>query len=237
MNEEKLDILAIGAHPDDVEIGMGGTLAKYTNLGYKAAILNLTKAELSSNGTVEKRQEEAMLASSILGVNTTIQWSYPDRGLTLTAQQCIDSLVKVIRQYRPKLLFAPSKDDRHPDHVHCSNIVKEAHFNSGIHRYLPEEWQAYRPDQLYYYQINDIGNPDFIVDISEFMEVKMKALSAFESQFTIHEHSVSTPLNNNYLTKVKNREMLIGNKVGVEYGEGFTSDRPLLKSDLLGENV
>ncbi|UCZ55287.1 bacillithiol biosynthesis deacetylase BshB1 [Bacillus shivajii] len=236
MNEQKLDMLAIGAHPDDVEIGMGGTIAKYAKMGFRIGIINLTKAELSSNGTVETRQKEAEHAAEVLGLEKRIQLSFPDRGLKDSSKECIEEVVKVIRKYQPKVIFAPNKHDRHPDHGYCSEIVKEAHFSSGIKRYLPEN-QAYRAEQLYYYQINGIGNPTFIVDIADFIDVKIEALACFKTQFRLEEGTVKTPLNENYLEKLKSREMLLGNEAGVKYGEGFTSDRPIIMSHILGENV
>ncbi|MCD8510710.1 MAG: bacillithiol biosynthesis deacetylase BshB1 [Bacillus sp. (in: Bacteria)] len=237
MNPKRLDILAVGAHPDDVEIGMGGTLARYGSLGFQTAIVNLTKAELSSNGTVERRQSEAEKAAKVLGISKRIQWSYPDRELLNNKKECIESLVEVIRQYRPRLVFAPYYKDRHPDHGHCHEIVKEAVFSAGIKRFLPNlPWDAYRPESLYYYQINGMIEPDFIVDISGFMETKLKALACFASQFQLGEGEVDTPLNDGFLQRLEGREKIIGNESGVEYGEGFRSEKPLLIS-LLGEEA
>ncbi|MDQ0257449.1 bacillithiol biosynthesis deacetylase BshB1 [Evansella vedderi] len=235
MTDGRLDILAIGAHPDDVEIGMGGTLAKYGDAGYQTGIINLTKAELSSNGTVEERQLEAEKAAKILKVAKRIQWSYPDRQLLSYKDKCIESLVRAIRQIRPKLVFAPYYKDRHPDHGHCHEIVKEAVFSAGIKRFLPEAvGEAYRPEALYYYQINGMIDPHFVVDISKYMDRKLEALACFKSQFNLKKGGVNTPLNNGYLQRLEGRESILGNEVGVTFGEGFRSDKPLIIS-LLGE--
>lgn len=234
MSFKHLDILAVGAHPDDVEIGMGGSLARYGSQGFQTAIVNLTRAELSSNGTVERRQIEAEEAAKVLH-SKRIQWTYPDRELLDYKTECIQSLVEVIRKYRPKLVFAPYFKDRHPDHGHCHEIVKEAVFSAGIKRYLPDlPWEAYRPKALYYYQINGMIEPDFIVDISDYMETKLKALACYSSQFYLGEGEVKTPLNDGFLQRLEGRERIIGNEAGVKYGEGFRTDKPLLIS-LLGE--
>ncbi|MFA9556174.1 bacillithiol biosynthesis deacetylase BshB1 [Evansella sp. AB-rgal1] len=231
-----LDILAVGAHPDDVEIGMGGTLAKLASQGYKTGIVNLTKAELSSNGTVEQRQMEAEAAASVLQVTKRIQLGFPDRGLHSSQEECIQSLVKIFRQYKPKIVFAPNGEDRHPDHGHCGRIVKEAAFSSGIRNYLTSyEYNAWRPKNVYYYQINGYVRPDFIIDISEFIDTKIQALTCFESQFYQNESTVNTPLNDGFLERLKGRESIIGNEVGVPFGEGFISEKPMLISRIMGE--
>ncbi|MDG5787570.1 bacillithiol biosynthesis deacetylase BshB1 [Evansella sp. AB-P1] len=231
---ERLDILAIGAHPDDVEIGMGGTLAKLASEGVSTGIVNLTKAELSSNGTVEQRQVEAENARKVLNVKKRIQLDFPDRLFTEFKQDCLESLVLLIRQFRPKVVFAPNKEDRHPDHGNCSKLVKEAVFSSGIKRYLPQsEWDAYRPNTLYFYQINGMIDAHFIVDISEYMDTKLQALSCYSTQFQMEEKSVKTPLNDGFIDRLIGRESILGNEVGVKYGEGFRSDKPLLISKII----
>ncbi|ADU30161.1 bacillithiol biosynthesis deacetylase BshB1 [Evansella cellulosilytica] len=235
MNFKQLDMLAIGAHPDDVEIGMGGTLAKYASKGFKTAILNLTKAELSSNGTVEGRQLEADKAAKVLQTER-IQLSFQDRRLFESKSECILAIVNVIRKYRPKVVFAPNSNDRHPDHGHCSVLVKEAVFSAGIKKFAPDSnFVAYRPNYLYYYQINGMIVPDFVIDISDFIDKKLKALSCYESQFTKGVTGVDTPLTDGYIEKVRGREHLLGSDHGLAYAEGFKSEKPLLMTSLLGE--
>ncbi|MGO4888089.1 bacillithiol biosynthesis deacetylase BshB1 [Anaerobacillus sp. MEB173] len=232
---DKLDILAIGAHPDDIEIGMGGTIAKYVNEGYNVGICSLTKAELSSNGTVETRQLEAERSASILGVSTRLQLDFPDRGLRAENHEQIEQVVKLIRTYKPNIVFAPYFVDRHPDHGHCSALVKEAVFSAGIGKFKEcDLLPAHRVDSFYYYLINGFHKPDFIIDISEEIEKKVQALSAYESQFIKTEHSVETPLTNDYIQAVENRERLFGKEVGVCYGEGFICEKPILVHNLLG---
>lgn len=133
-----LDILAFGAHSDDVEIGMGGTIAKYSKKGFRIGICDLTEAELSSNGTVDTRKSEAALAAEILGASPRVSLALPDRGLFVN-QAAVREAVTVIRKYKPKLVFVPYQKDRHPDHGHAAEIVEEAVFSAGIHKYQDAE--------------------------------------------------------------------------------------------------
>jgi len=231
----ELHLLAFGAHPDDVEIGMGGTLAKYAKQGYSVGICDLTLAELSSNGTVEIRQQEATRAGELLGVKTRLNLRLPDRGLYKT-DDAIRQIAAVIRQYRPRVVFAPYWVDRHPDHGNCAFLVEEAVFSAGISRYEAFGHPAHRVRALYYYMINAYDRPHFVVDISDTMEMKLASLRAYESQFTKTAQSVDTPLTNGYIETVESRERLFGKQVGVAFAEGFMTKQPLLIShDLIGE--
>lgn len=235
MNNSRIDFLAFGAHADDVEIGMAGLIALYSKLGFRVGICDLTKAELSSNGDVSLRQKEAESAKEILGVKTRIQLNIPDRGIDTSADQ-IKQVVTVIRKYRPKLVFAPYYEDRHPDHGNCAHLVKEAVFSAGILKFDDEQLQEpHKVDAVYFYMINGFHKPSFIVDISVEIETKIKALKAYQSQFTQAKNSIETPLTNGYLESVLARESLFGKEVGVEYGEGFISERPLLIHQLMRE--
>jgi N-acetylglucosamine malate deacetylase 1 len=232
----KLDILAFGAHADDVEIGMGGTIAKFANEGKNIGICDLTKAEMSSNGTVETRKQEAIKAAAILGVSGRETLALPDRGLFLK-DEYIRDIVRVIRRNRPELVFAPYFDDRHPDHGSCARLVEEAFFSAAVRKYDEESGlDAHRPKALYFYMINGFHKPDFIVDISDFMDSKIKALNAYESQFKKSDATFETPLVNGYIETVESREKLFGKEAGVNFAEGFMSKKPLLiHNDLLGE--
>lgn len=234
--ENNVDILAFGAHPDDVEIGMGGSLAKYAALGRKILICDLTKAELSSNGTVKQRIQEAERAAVILGVER-ISLDLPDRGLYVN-KQALDEIVTVIRKYKPKLLFAPYYEDRHPDHGNCMRLVEEAAFSAGIRKYGEEAGLGppHKANHLHLYMINGFHKPDFLIDISETIDQKLDSLRAYESQFQKGENGVETPLVNGYIETVEARERLFGREAGVAYAEGFISKKPLLLSaDLLGD--
>lgn len=236
MNNFGIDFLAFGAHADDVEIGMAGLISLSSKQGFRVAICDLTKAELSSNGNVSLRKKEAEAAKEILGVEARIQLEIPDRGIEISANQ-IKQVVTVIRQYRPKLVFVPYYEDRHPDHGNCAHLVKEAIFSAGIRKYEDELLQEpHKIDAVYFYMINGFHKPSFIVDISVEIETKIKALQAYESQFTQAEDSIKTPLTDGYLASVLARESLFGKEVGVEYGEGFISERPLLIHQLMRGN-
>ncbi|MFB1080843.1 bacillithiol biosynthesis deacetylase BshB1 [Jeotgalibacillus sp. JSM ZJ347] len=227
----KTDILAIGAHSDDVEIGMGGTLAKWISEGMSATICDLTKAELSSNGTPENRLIEADNAAKILGVKRRINLDLGDRKFSAD-QRAIEQVVRVIREVKPKMVFSPYYEDRHPDHVHAAKLVKEAVFSARIRNY--ETGQELHKTMHYYYMINGIHKPDFVIDITHFKDQKVKALSAFESQF-MPEGGVKTPLTDDYIETVLSRDKVFGKEVEVKMAEGFKSDKPLLiNKDIAG---
>lgn len=222
-----VDILAFGAHPDDVEIGMGGTIAKHVHHGYRAAICDLTEAEMSSNGTVETRRQEAAEASAVLGLSDRSCLGLPDRGLTGSAEQ-IEAIVREIRRLRPRLVFAPYWVDRHPDHNACSRLLEEAVFNAKLRNYLPDV-PPVQVEQHYYYYINDSSEISLIMDISEFAQQKMNALRAYQSQFARPEDGndrVQTPLTDRYVERVAARDMLLGQTKGWAYAEGFAIKRP-----------
>ncbi|MGF2616847.1 bacillithiol biosynthesis deacetylase BshB1 [Rossellomorea vietnamensis] len=229
----EIDILAFGAHSDDVEIGMGGTLAKYAAAGKTVVICDLTKAELSSNGTPVSREEEAEEAASLLGVTERINLGLPDRGLYLM-KNYIDEIVRVIRLYKPKIVFAPYEVDRHPDHGNASSLVKEAFFSAGIKKY--GEGESHKPLSLYFYMINGFHKPDFVVDIEPYIETKIKSLEAYQSQFVSSSGSVSTPLTEGYLESIEARERMMGKTAGLSFAEGFMTHTTLIvDKDLLGE--
>ncbi|WP_404329097.1 bacillithiol biosynthesis deacetylase BshB1 [Mesobacillus maritimus] len=235
MDKTKLDILAIGAHADDVEIGMGGTIAKYTSNGKKIGICDLTKAELSTNGTVGLRLQEAAKAAEILGVSVRETLDLPDRGLYIK-EEYIKKVASVIRQYRPKLLFVPYFEDRHPDHGNCARLVEEAVFSAGIRKFdTGDGLLPHRVESTYYYMINGFHKPDFLIDISNHMEKKKMSLQAYVSQFVKSDSSYDTPLVNGYIEYVEARERLFGKDAGVAFAEGFKTKTPLVIGDLLGE--
>lgn len=232
-----IDVLAFGAHPDDVEIGAGGVMAKHAAAGFTTAICNLTEAELSSNGTVELRRMESQKAAEILGITQRFCLGFPDRGLSGTAEQIL-SITQLIRQLKPRVVLAPYWQDRHPDHVACSRLVKEAVFDAAIRKkQTPGNEPAHRVTHLYYYFINDIYEADVIVDISDVYETKIKAILAYASQFDPQEGEVETPLNSpTYLSMIRGRDQLWGHQVGTTYGEALISPRPIKQSYLTSKN-
>jgi N-acetylglucosamine malate deacetylase 1 len=236
MSDKSLHILAFGAHADDVEIGMGGSIAKLTASGKRIGICDLTDADLSSNGTIELRKQEAKKAAEILGVTERLSLGFPDRGLLHKAEY-IRGIASVIRKYQPKIVFAPYFEDRHPDHGNCARLVEEAVFSAGIRKYQTENFPApHKVSRVYFYMINGFHKPDFTIDISDTMEHKVAALRAYKSQFEQTETSVETQLVNGYIETVESRERLFGQQVGVKFAEGFKSKVPiLLNRDLIGD--
>ncbi|MFJ9496825.1 bacillithiol biosynthesis deacetylase BshB1 [Brevibacillus centrosporus] len=228
-----LDILAIGAHPDDVEIGASGSLLLAAKQGKRVGILDLTYAELSSNGNVERRQQEAAAADKLLGVVERYNFGLPDRGLEAVKEEAIRKVVELIRTTRPQIVLAPYHQDRHPDHESVSRIVREAVFSAGIRKYLADQTPpAYRPSQLLYYFINSTVTPQVVVDVTSVYSEKMEVLRCYRSQFELEEGSVTTPLTNGYLEMVEYRERLFGQQAGVTYAEGFMSATPYVLANL-----
>lgn len=224
-----LDILIFGAHADDAEIGMAGTIAKHVSAGMRVGICDLTRAEMSSNGTVELRQKEADEAARILGLTTRSNLGLPDRGLYITPEH-IAAVTAEIRRHAPSIVFAPYWEDRHPDHVMCSKLVEEAVFNAKLRRYMPE-LPAVQVKQLYYYFINDLGQADVIVDVTEHYELKEQSLMCYRSQFDAPAEGddvVSTPLNQGYLQRVRARDSLLGQRSLIQLAEGFACKTPIV---------
>ncbi|MFZ7943055.1 MULTISPECIES: bacillithiol biosynthesis deacetylase BshB1 [Bacillaceae] len=236
MENNHLDILAFGAHADDVEIGMAGTIAKLASMGKRIGICDLTDADLSSNGNPSLRKEEAARAAEILAVPLRTSLGFPDRGLLLN-EAYINKIAGVIRRFKPQVVFAPYFDDRHPDHGNCARLVEEAVFSAGIKKYRTDKWnEPHRVIRTYFYMINGFHKPDFTIDISAFIDRKLAALRAYKSQFELTDQSIDTPLVNGYIETVEARERMFGKMVGVTYAEGFKTKVPLLlKDDLIGD--
>lgn len=224
----QLDLLAFGAHADDVEIGMAGAIAKYKDQGYAIGICDLTNAELSSNGTVSTRLEEAAAASSVLQIDVRENLQFPDRGLSYDPEK-IKIIAALIRKYRPKIVCAPYERDRHPDHGQASRLVEEAVFSAGIRKFeVDGRLPAHKVRHIYYYMINGFHQPDFVVDISAYIERKIAALQCYKSQFEKTEQSVETPLTAGYIETVIARERVFGKEAGAKYAEGFKVKKPLI---------
>ena len=221
----KLDILIFGAHADDAEIGMAGTILKHTAAGLSVGICDLTEAEMSSNGTVELRKREAEEAARVMGLAVRSNLGLPDRGLFATPGN-IETVTAEIRKYSPSVVFAPYWEDRHPDHVACSRLVEEAVFNAKLRRYMPA-LPPVRVDELYFYFINDLAKADVIVDVSPYYDKKVEALSCYRSQFEkTDKDSVVTPLTEGYIERVRARDALLGQRQFIPYAEGFASKTP-----------
>jgi bacillithiol biosynthesis deacetylase BshB1 len=179
--DEPVDILAFGPHPDDIEIGIGGTLAKHAVLGHRVALCDVTAGEMGSNGTVEERLAEAESARQVLGAAWRTNLRLPDRGIG-TVPDHARIAAEIIRLARPRVVALPYWSDRHPDHAAASQLLTEAVFSAGLRRY-PAAGEAWKPEAVCYYFINDSSPPSFVVDVSDHYDAKRRALSCHVSQF------------------------------------------------------
>jgi len=228
----KLDVLAIGAHPDDIELSCAATLAKLSRHGKQVGILDLTDGELGTRGTRAIRLKEAAAASKIIGVHTRISLGLPDGNIEVN-QQNIKKVIQVIRHYQPVILLIPHWMERHPDHEHAHRLCREAWFYSGLEKipstYKGKPQESYRPKRYYHYMQKYEFQPTFIVDVTETYEAKRQSLLAFESQFynpksKERETILSSKL---FLESIDARDRHFGSLMNVEYGEAFYSIEPL----------
>ncbi len=226
----KLDILAFGAHPDDVELGAGGTVAKAVAEGKKVGIVDLTKGELGTRGTEFTRFEEAANASKILGVSVRENLGFAD-GFFVNDKTHQLEIIKMIRKYQPEIVICNAIDDRHIDHGKGSKLVSDACFLSGLLKIetevegeLQEKW---RPKHVYHYIQWKNLEPDFVVDISGFIEKKMDSVFAYKTQFfDPNSKEPETPITSkNFTDSIDYRARELGRLVGVEHAEGFTVER------------
>jgi N-acetylglucosamine malate deacetylase 1 len=227
-----VDVLAIGAHPDDADLGVGGFLRKLADAGKTTAILDLTEGELGSRGTVEERYVEAAEAAECLGVSTRKNAQLPDGSLQNTAEQRL-AIVQMIRQLKPRVILGPMKPDRHPDHEAACDLVRDAHFLSGVHG-LDTGQAAHRAQGLYGYYAYQEGElvPPLVIDISEAFERKLKALRAFRSQFhnTEYEGPETHVASRAFWDAISTRAAYWGNQIGVRYGEPLYGKMPIAMS-------
>ncbi|WP_341215856.1 bacillithiol biosynthesis deacetylase BshB1 [uncultured Wocania sp.] len=233
----KLDILAFGAHPDDVELGCGATIAKEIANGKKVGIIDLTKGELGTRGTAETRATESNNAAEILGVSVRENLGLAD-GFFVNDRQHQLEVIKMIRKYKPELIICNAIDDRHIDHGKGSQLVSDACFLSGlikIETAIDGDMQKpWRPKQVYHYIQWKNLEPDLVVDVSDFIDVKMKAVLAYKTQFyDATSKEPETPISSkNFTDSIIYRSRDLGRLVGVEYAEGFTVDRYLAVNSL-----
>lgn len=227
----KLDILAIGAHPDDVELGCGGTLAKEITNGKKVGIIDLTRGELGTRGTAETRDREAQDAANILGVSIRENLAFAD-GFFVNDKTHQLAVIKLIRKYQPEIVICNAFDDRHIDHSKGSKLVSDACFLSGLTKIetkneVRELQNAWRPKHVYHYIQWKNLEPDFVVDISNFMEIKMKSVLAYKTQFyDPNSKEPETPISSkNFTDSIDYRARDLGRMVGVAYAEGFNVER------------
>ncbi|WP_317899147.1 bacillithiol biosynthesis deacetylase BshB1 [Aurantibacillus circumpalustris] len=226
----KVDILAIGVHPDDVELGCSGTIAKHISLGKTVAILDLTLGELGTRGSAELRTKEANDSAKILGVKSRTQLNFKD-GFFQNNEEHQRKIIEQIRKYQPEIVLCNAINDRHPDHGRAAKLVADACFYSGLIKIKTSlddpEQGAWRPKAVYHYIQDHYIHPDFVIDISTFFEIKHKSIMAFSSQFfTANSNEPETPISSKEFLESLNSKMSIwGRSIGVSYAEGFTVSR------------
>lgn len=234
----KLDLLAIAAHPDDVELGCSGTLIKEVNRGKKVGIVDLTQGELGTRGTIETRYAEAAAAAAIMGIHVRENLKMRD-GFFKNDEEHQMQVVQVLRKYRPEIVIANILEDRHPDHGRGGWLVYDACFLSGLRQVKSydengKEQEKWRPKLLLHYIQDRFYEPDIIIDISEEWEKRMEAVKAYKTQF--HDPASTEPQtylsNPEFIQALEARARLLGKRIGVKYGEGFLSKKNIGIKDL-----
>ena len=223
-----MDVLAFGAHPDDVELACGGTIAKLVSLGRRVGIVDLTRGELGTRGTADIRDKEATKAAQILGVSLRHNMNFRDGFFENNESNQLE-IIKVLRDYRPQIVLANAIEDRHPDHKKASELVSHACFLSGLSK-IETGQEAWRPLAVYHYiQFQEV-EPHFVVDISGFMDRKMQAVSAYASQFyDANSKEPQTIISTkSFLESVRYRAANLGRLSRVNFAEGFTAEKPIV---------
>jgi bacillithiol biosynthesis deacetylase BshB1 len=228
-----IDLLVFGPHPDDIEIGLGGTVARHAATGLTVGMCDLTAGELGSNGTPEERRREAEQAARVLGAIWRENLGWPDGGIESTPA-LVRAAVEFIRRHQPRTIAVPYWRDRHPDHVAASRVLTAAVFKSGLRRYETGT-AAWRPEWICYYFINDGAPPSFVIDVSEYYERKREALACFRSQFAPTGGSaVDTRLTaSTFRQLIESRDAQFGAQAGVAFAEGLVVRDPIVRATLL----
>ena len=227
-----VDLLVFGPHPDDLEIGLGGTIVRHTTLGLTVGLCDLTAGEMGSNGTVDERVAEGEAARKVLGAAWRENLRWPDRSIGKSAAH-VNEAVAFIRRHRPDTIAVPYWSDRHPDHAAASDLLTEAAFNAALRRY-PCEGEAWKAWVCYYF-INDSAPPSFVVDVSDFYETKRAALDCHASQFQrTSSDAAATRLNSPLFRQlIESRDAQFGALAGLAWAEGFVVREPLVRPSLL----
>jgi bacillithiol biosynthesis deacetylase BshB1 len=235
-----LDVLIFAAHPDDAELSMGGTIAKLSNNDIKIGIIDLTRGELGTRGSADTRQKEAFNAAIALKVAVRVNLEMPDGNIKNNNENLMKVIIE-IRKFRPKILFAPYFNDRHPDHIDASHLIKRAMFTTGLSKIKTFDKEVpqthYRPEKLFYYMQTYTFEPSFIVDVTETFDQKMKSVQCYSSQFhnpksQEPETFISRP---EFINYIKSRAEYYGFSIGKMYGEPFFCEEKIeldLVSDL-----
>jgi len=229
----KLDLLAFGVHPDDVELGCAGTLLASISQGKKVGIVDLTRGELGTRGTAETRNAESAAAAKVLGLSARENLDMAD-GFFEHNQQNLLTIVRVIRKYSPNIIICNAPEDRHPDHGRSSKLVSDAAFLSGLRKIVTadengEQQQAWRPTYVFHYIQDRYLEPDFVFDITDFHSKKMEAIQCYATQFYNPEMAepdtyISSP---EFLQSITGRDAILGKRIGVRFAEGFLTDKML----------
>jgi bacillithiol biosynthesis deacetylase BshB1 len=230
-----VDLLAIGPHPDDIEIGMGGTVARHAALGDRVGLCDLTAGEMGSNGTVEDRLAESEAARAVLGAVWRVNLRLPDRAIGGDAAHA-RAVAALVRLARPRVVAIPYWSDRHPDHVAASRLLTDGVFSAGLRRY-EAEGDAWKPGWVCYYFINDSAEPSFVVDVSDHYDTKRQALAAHVTQFAPSgADAVGTRLTSSRFQQlIESRDAQFGALAGVAFAEGFVVRQPVVRPDLRPE--
>ncbi|HKP85699.1 MAG TPA: bacillithiol biosynthesis deacetylase BshB1 [Blastocatellia bacterium] len=219
----RLDALAVGAHPDDVEFSCGGTLIKLASLGYKVGVLDMARGELGTRGTAEIRAREAEAAASELRLSVRDNLELPDGHIWLSEESRV-KMVRKIRLYRPRVIFTHYWEDPHPDHAHTCQIVREAAHVAGLAKYDAEAGQGrFRPQTVAHFMFPRTVAPTFVVDISEFAEQKQRAVACYRSQlYDPNSTEPETALSSEaFLRRLESRQRFFGSLIAVEHAEAF----------------
>ncbi len=227
----KLDVLAFASHPDDIELGCSGTLVAHVQAGKKVGVADLTAGELGTRGTPEVRAQESAAATEIMGLHVRVNLGLAD-GFFRADRESLMAVVKVLRTYQPEIVLMNAIRDRHPDHGRGSSLVSEACFLSGLKQIKTqhesgEEQEAWRPKVVYHYIQDRYIEPDLVVDITDYWDIKLQTIKAFKSQFFDPDNTES----NTYISKpeflpfIEGRAREMGHKIGTVFGEGFTKER------------
>ncbi len=229
----QVDLLAFGPHPDDIEIGIGGTVARHVALGFRVGLCDLTAGEMGSNGTIEERLAESEAARAVLGAAWRTNLRLPDRAIGSDPSHT-RAIAALIRRARPRVVALPYWSDRHPDHVAASQLLTEAVFSAGLRRYAAEG-DAWKAESSCYYFINDWAPPSFVVDVSDQYDTKRLALACHASQFTpVAAGAVATRLTSSRFQQlIESRDAQFGAQAGVAFAEGFVVKSPVVRPHLI----
>jgi bacillithiol biosynthesis deacetylase BshB1 len=230
----KLDILAFGVHPDDVELGCSGTLMAAIAEGKKVGVVDLTQGELGTRGTAETRKKEAADAAQIMGITIRENLAMAD-GFFTNDEAHLRKVITVIRKYQPEIILCNAPEDRHPDHGRSAKLVADAAFSSGLRKietqFEGNNQEKWRPAYVFHYIQDRFIQPSFVIDISAYMSKKIEAVLAYSTQFYTPEVQLNEPQtyisSPQFLETVKARAMMLGKRIGVEYAEGFISEKVL----------